>query len=197
MYLEFKGGAFLTIIHLIDAIIFFQFQQKYFFRARKKMSGTFLRFGILVRFSIVNPIGFTIDHVRQSEVDFFKTFWIKLRSFKWFFQNPSWSFSGLKGLLQSLWKLHQSKAMTFLHRNYIPTFFSTPKTKIFFRCQKKSRPDFGIFSKTSTFFRRCGECGTAPRPQTTLASGREKKRLAGGGGGHAGPGRGAGDWLSP
>ena len=33
---------------------------------------------------------------------------------------------------KSLWNPHQSKAINFLHRNYVPTFFSTPKKKYFF-----------------------------------------------------------------
>ena len=56
---------------------FFPTPRKYFLRGRKKISGTFLRFGILVRFSI--------EHVRQSEQDFFKEFWIKLRVIMPFF----------------------------------------------------------------------------------------------------------------
>jgi hypothetical protein len=33
---------------------------------------------------------------------------------------------------ESLWKPHQSKAINFLHRNYVPTFFPTPTKKYFF-----------------------------------------------------------------
>ena len=31
-----------------------------------------------------------------------------------------------KGVPESLWKPHKSKDIHFLHRSYIPTFFSTP-----------------------------------------------------------------------
>ena len=37
----------------------------------------------------------------------------------------------------SLWKPHQSKAINFLHRSYVPTFFPTPTQKIFFSGWKK------------------------------------------------------------
>ena len=49
---------------------------------------------------------------------------------------------------ESLWKPHQSKAINFLHRNYVPTFFQLQPKNIFFRDQKyfskKNRPK--IFS---------------------------------------------------
>ena len=38
---------------------------------------------------------------------------------------------------ESLWKPHQSKAINFLHRNYVPTFFPTPTKKYFFSGWKK------------------------------------------------------------
>ena len=31
------------------------------------------------------------------------------------------------GVPESLWKPHKSKGLTFLHRSYVPLFFSTPK----------------------------------------------------------------------
>ena len=37
---------------------------------------------------------------------------------------------------ESLWKPHQSKAINFLHRNYVPTFFPTPTKKYFFSGSK-------------------------------------------------------------
>ena len=43
--------------------------------------------------------------------------------------------------LRSLWKPHQSKDMTFLHRSYTQIFFSTPM-KFF----------FSVFKKNITFF---------------------------------------------
>ena len=41
---------------------------------------------------------------------------------------------------ESLWKPHQSKAINFLHRSCVPTFFPTPTQKYFFsRSKKKSK----------------------------------------------------------
>ena len=37
---------------------------------------------------------------------------------------------------ESLWKPHQSKAINFLHRNYVPTFFPTPTKNYFFSGSK-------------------------------------------------------------
>ena len=37
---------------------------------------------------------------------------------------------------ESLWKPHQSKAINFLHRNYVATFFPTPTKKYFFSGSK-------------------------------------------------------------
>jgi len=38
---------------------------------------------------------------------------------------------------ESTYKYAESKAMTFLHRNYIPTFFQLRKQKYFFDVKKK------------------------------------------------------------
>ena len=43
---------------------------------------------------------------------------------------------------ESLWKPHQSKAINFLCRNYVPTFFSTPKKILFFGIQNIFRNIF-------------------------------------------------------
>ena len=40
-------------------------------------------------------------------------------------------------VLKAFWKYQKWKDHTFLHRNYTPTFFSSPK-KIFFRVRKKN-----------------------------------------------------------
>ena len=37
---------------------------------------------------------------------------------------------------ESLWKPHQSKAINFLHRSYVPTYFPTPTKKYFFSGSK-------------------------------------------------------------
>ena len=41
-----------------------------------------------------------------------------------------------RGVPESLWKLHKSKDLTFLHGSYTQLFFSTPKKNFFFGDRK-------------------------------------------------------------
>ena len=53
---------------------------------------------------------------------------------------------------ESLWKPHQSKAINFMHRNYVPTFFPTPTKKYFFSGSKKIYVKKMSEKKTPKFF---------------------------------------------